>query len=142
MARPPLVFALELGPEPDALLVEALLDDGVQPDERPPADEEDVARVHPDEFLMRVLAAALRRHVRDRAFDQLQERLLYAPTGHVARDGGAVALPADLVDLVDIDDAAFRPLHVVVGDLEEFEDDVLHVLADIAGLRARRGVAN
>src|SRR5213592_2712540 len=99
MARPPLVFALELGPEPDALLVEALLDD----------------RVHPDEFLMRVLAAALRRHVRDRAFDQLQERLLYALTGHVARDGGAVALPADLVDLVDIDDAALRPLHVVVG---------------------------
>jgi len=37
----------------------------------PAADEEDVVRVDLDELLMRVLAAALRRDVRDRALDDL-----------------------------------------------------------------------
>ena len=45
-----------------------------------------------------------------------------------------VALARDLVDLVDVDDAALRPLDVVVGVLQQVDDDVLDVLADVAGL--------
>jgi hypothetical protein len=33
-----------------------------------------------------MLAAALRRHVGDRALEHLQQRLLHALAGHVARD--------------------------------------------------------
>jgi hypothetical protein len=62
--------------------------------------------------------------------------------GHVSRDGWVVALAADLVDLVDVDDAALRPLHVVIGVLEELHDDVLDVLTDVARLRERRGVGD
>src|SRR3712207_8719160 len=51
-----------------------------------------------------------------------------------------VGLAADLVDLVDIDDAALRPLHIVVGGLQQLEDDVLHILADIAGRSEERRV--
>ena len=81
-----------------------------------------------------MLAPALRRDGGGGALHQLQKRLLDALARHVAGDGGIVRLAADLVDLVDIDDPALRPLDIVVAGLEQFQDDVLDVLADIAGL--------
>ena len=53
---------------------------------------------------------------------------------------GVVALAADLVDLVDVDDAALGALDVVVGVLQQLDDDVLDVLADVTGLGERRRV--
>jgi len=53
-----------------------------------------------------MLASALRRNIRDRALDDLQQRLLHALAGDVARNGGILALAGDLVDLVNVDDAA------------------------------------
>src|SRR6202167_4532558 len=50
--------------------------------------------------------AALGRPRGDGAFHDLQKRLLHALARHVARDRGVVGFAADLVDLVDIDDAA------------------------------------
>jgi hypothetical protein len=78
----------------------------------------------------------------DGAFHDLQQRLLHALARHVAGDRRVVGLAADLVDLVDIDDAALRPLDIVVGRLQQLEDDVLDVLADIAGLGQRRRVGH
>ena len=91
---------------------------------------------------MRVLASALRRHVGNRALDDLQQRLLHALAGDVARDRRVVALAGDLVDLVDVDDAALGALDVVVGRLDEVQEDVLDVLADVAGLGQRRRVGD
>jgi hypothetical protein len=45
---------------------------------------------------------------------------------------GVLGLAADLVDLVDVDDAALGLGDVVVGGLEQLEQDVLDVLAHIA----------
>jgi hypothetical protein len=87
-----------------------------------------------------MLAPALRRHRSDGAFHDFQQRLLHAFSRHVARDRRIVGLAADLVDLVDIDDAALGPLDVVIGGLQQLEDNVLNVLADIAGLGQRRGI--
>jgi hypothetical protein len=75
-------------------------------------------------------------------FDELQQRLLHAFARHVARDRGVVGLARDLVDLVDVDDAALRLLDVVVAVLQQLLDDVLDVLADVAGLGQRRGVGD
>ena len=80
---------------------------------------------------------AARRH---RALEDLQERLLYALSGHVARDRRVVRLARDLVDLVDVDDPGLGLLDVEVGGLDQLEEDVLDVLADVAGLGQRRGV--
>ncbi len=55
---------------------------------------------------------------------------------------GLSDLRRDLVDLVDVDDAALRPLDVVVGGLQQLEDDVLDVFADVAGFGERRGVGH
>jgi hypothetical protein len=97
-----------------------------RPEKAPPHDLQ--------ELLLRVLAPALRRHARHRALHDLEERLLYPLARDVAGDRGVVGLARDLVDLVDVDDAALRPLDVVVGRLQQLEDDILDVLADIAGL--------
>ena len=95
-----------------------------------------------DELLVRVLAAALRRNRRRRALEDLEQRLLNALAGDVAGDRRVLALAGDLVDLVDVDDAGLGLLDVVVGGLDQLEQDVLDVLADVAGLGERGGVGD
>src|SRR6185312_13928613 len=51
-------------------------------------------------------------------------------------------LTGDLVDLVDVDDPGLGLLDVVVGGLDQLEEDVLDVLADVAGLGQRRRVGD
>ena len=89
-----------------------------------------------------MLAAALGRDRRDRPLHDLEQRLLHALARDVAGDRRIVGLARDLVDLVDVDNATLRPLDVVVGVLQELQDDVLNVLADIAGLGEGRGVGH
>ncbi len=87
-----------------------------------------------------MLAAALRRHVGDGPFQDFQQRLLHAFPGDVARDRRILVLAADLVDFVDVDDPGLGAAHVAIGGLEQLEDDVLHILADIARLSESGGV--
>src|SRR5690606_21708153 len=103
-------------------------------------DEQHLGGVDRDELLVRVLAPTLRRHRRGRALEDLQQRLLHALAGHVARDRRVLALAGDLVDLVDVDDAGLGLLDVEVRRLQQLEQDVLDVLADVAGLGERGGV--
>ena len=106
------------------------------------ADEQDIGGVHLDELLLRVLAAALGRHAGHGAFDDLQQGLLHPFAGDVPGDGGRVGFAGDLVDFVDVDDAPGGLLHIVIRHLEQVEDDVLHVLAHIAGFGQGGGVGN
>ena len=55
---------------------------------------------------------------------------------------GLSRLARNLVDLVDVDDALLRLLDVVVALLQQLLDDVLDVLADIAGFGQRRRVGH
>ena len=97
--------SLRSAPKPTPFLPDAVADDLLEPDERAAEDEQDVRRVDLDELLLRVLAAALRRHGRLRALEDLEQRLLHALARHVARDREVLGLARDLVDLVDVDDA-------------------------------------
>ena len=130
---PALCLTLHNGVEADALAVGALLDDLLQPVEGAAADEQNVVGVHLDELLMGVLPAALRRHVGHGALQDFQQRLLHALAGHVPGDGGVLALAGDLVDLVHIDDAVLRQLHVEIRRLQQPQQDVLHVVSHITG---------
>src|SRR3990172_5873744 len=127
----------DVGREPHHLLRGPPFHDTVEPDERPPAEEEDIARVDLDEVLLRVLAAALRGDVRDRPLQDLEQRLLDSFAGDVPRDRRVLRLARDLVDLVDVDDPLLGLLHIVVGRLEKAQDDVLDVLPDVPGLGER-----
>src|SRR6266849_5454817 len=82
-------LALDLGvrrPETDGAAADALLDDLLQPIEGTTADEQDVRGVDLDEILVRVLAPALGRNIRDGALEDLQQRLLDAFTADVPSD--------------------------------------------------------
>src|SRR6202000_2918717 len=68
--------------------------------------------------------------------------LLYAFAGHVAGDRGVLALAGDLVDLVDVDDAGLGAFDVVVGGLDQLDQNVVHVFTDITGLGQRGGVGD
>ena len=136
------VLAVHLGPEPDAALSDAALDQLVQPGERTAADEQDVGRVDLDELLVGVLAPALRGHRSGGPLEDLEQRLLHALAGDVPGDRGVLALPCDLVDLVDVDDPGLGPLHVVVGRLDQLEKDVLDVLAHVPRLGQGGGVGD
>jgi hypothetical protein len=54
----------------------------------------------------------------------------------------ACSLAGNLVDLVDVDDAALGPRDVEVGRLDQAQQDVLDVLADVAGLGQSGGVGD
>ena len=131
-----------LAAEADLLPAGAGLDDLLQPVERAAADEQDVLGVDLDVFLLRMLPAALRRHRGDRALEDLEQRLLHALARHVAGDARVLRLARDLVDLVDVDDAALALGDVELAGLEQPHQDVLHVLADVAGLGERGGVGD
>ena len=81
-----------------------------------------------------MLPPALGRDVGHRPFKDLQQRLLDALAGDVTGDRRVVGLAGDLVDLVDVDDLALGALDVEVRGLDEAEQDVLDVLADVPGL--------
>src|SRR4029079_3254521 len=83
---------------------------------------------------------ALRWHIGDRAFKNLEQRLLDAFTRHVAGDRRVFVLAADLVDFVDVDDPLLALLDVAPRRLQQLQDDVLDILADITRFRERRGV--
>ena len=138
----PRVHVAHFGRETDATLLRAVQHDLFETGEGATADEEDVRGVDLQEFLLRMLAATLRRHRGDRAFDELEQRLLHALARHVARDGRVVGLAGNLVDFVDVDDTGLRLLDVVVALLKELLDDVLDVLADVAGFGQRRRVGD
>src|SRR3954462_1342756 len=142
LTRVALDARLDRRAEADALVADAPFDDLVEVGEGPAADEQDVRRVDREELLVGVLGPALRRHAGGRPLEDLQERLLNALAGHVARDRRVVRLARDLVDLVDVDDPGLGLLDVVVGRLDQLEQDVLDVLADVAGLGQRRRVGD
>ena len=96
--------------------------------------------IHLDELLVGVLASALRGDVGHRALENLQQRLLHALARDVAGDGRVLALTGDFVDLVDIDDAVLSQLHVEICRLQQAQENVLDILADIARFGERGGV--
>src|SRR6266516_3833279 len=130
----------DLGAEADRGRPSARRNDLLEPIEGTTAHEQDIGGIDLQELLLRMLAAALRRHRRDGAFHDLEQRLLHALARDIARDRGVVGLAADLVDLVDIDDPALGTLDIVISRLQQLEDDVLDVLSHIAGLGERRRI--
>src|SRR5438046_7972265 len=91
--------------EADRAPPDPLLDDLLKSVERAAADEQDVGRVDLDEVLVGMLATALRRDIRHRALEDLQQRMLEALAADGARGRRVVRTPSDLVDLAAVDDS-------------------------------------
>ena len=117
-------------------------DDVLQADEGTTADEQDVRRVDLHILLLRVLPATLRGHVAHGALDHLEEGLLYALAAHVPGDGDVGPGLVQFVHLIDVDDTPLRRLDVEVRSPDQLQQQVLHVLTDVAGFRQRRSVTD
>ncbi len=113
---------------------DTLLDDLVQTNERTAADEENVAGIDLQHLLVRMLSSPLGRYGCIGSFDDFQKSLLNTLTTDIACDRRVLTLLGNLVDLIDEDDSVLSRLDVVVGVLDEFEQDVLNVFTDIASL--------
>ncbi len=89
-----------------------------------------------------MLAPTLRRHGGSGAFHDLEQGLLHAFAGHVAGDRRIVRFAADLVDFIDIHDAALSAFDVVIAGLQQFQDDILNVFTHVPCLGQRSGIGH
>ena len=71
-----------------------------------------------------------------------QQRLLHTFAGDIARNAHVVGFAADLVDLVDVNDADLGSFHIVIRILQQSQNNVLNVFADIAGFGQRRRIGD
>ena len=81
------------------------------------ANKEDVLCIDINEALLGVFAPALRRNTGDGALKDFQQCLLYAFAGNITRNGSAVALAGNFVDLINIDDTSLSFLDIIIGVL-------------------------
>ena len=123
-------------------LADAFLNDFIETDERAATNEQNLLGINLDVFLMRMFAAALRRNIAGAAFQNLQQSLLHAFAGNIARDAHVVGFAADLVDLVDVNDADLRSFHIVIGILQQSQNNVFHIFADVACFGQRRRIGD
>ena len=89
-----------------------------------------------------MLATALRGNACDSSLENLQHRLLDALAGYVSRNRSVVGFAGNLVDLIDIDDAAFGALHVEICRLKEVCEDTFDVLTHVTGLCKRSRIGD
>src|SRR5580704_5442400 len=126
--------------ESQRLLADAALDDFFHAYESSAADEQDIRGVHRRKFLVRMLASTLGWNIGNGAFQDLQQRLLHALTRNVPGNGGILVFLGNLIDLVDIDDALLSAGDVPIGGLQQLQNNVFHVFADVAGFGKRGSV--
>src|SRR5205085_11028167 len=100
-----ILIPVRSGFEAQRFLAHAPRDHLVQSNEGPTTDKQDVGRVYRCKFLVWMLAAALRGHVGNRSFKNLQQSLLHAFAGYIASNRRVLVLPPNLVNLIDIDDS-------------------------------------
>ena len=131
LAHATVVVLFDSSTKADARTLTALRDDLIKARERTTTDEQNVRGVDLQEFLLRMLTATLRRNRCNGAFHDLQQSLLHALARYVTGDGRVVRLAGDLIDLVDVNDAALCALNVVFRRLKQFQDDVFNVLTHI-----------
>ncbi len=59
---------------------------------------------------------------------------------NIAGDRRILVLAPDLIDFVDVDDAGLGAADIAVGRLQQLQDDVLDIFADVAGFGERGGI--
>src|SRR5215213_5174628 len=118
--------------EAERLVAQSTFDNFFETDKRAAADEENVGRVDREEFLVWMFATTLRWNIRDRAFEDLQQRLLHAFTRHIASDRRVLILTTNLVYFINVDDSLLCAFDVAVGSLQQFQNDVLDVFTNVA----------
>src|SRR6266508_42074 len=101
----PVAASLYLRLEAQRLIPQPALDDFLETNESSATNEKNIRSIDREKFLMRMFSTPLRRNVCDCPFQDLQQCLLNAFTGNVAGNRRVFIFPANLVNLVDVDNA-------------------------------------
>ena len=91
---------------------------------------------------MRMLPTTLGRNGGFGSFNDLQKGLLDALTRDIPGDRSVLTFASDLVNLINVDDAAFGLLNVAIRGLNELEKDILNILTHISCLCQRGRIDN
>ena len=89
-----------------------------------------------------MLATTLRWHRCGCSFNDLEQGLLNTFTRNVPSDRGVLTFASHLVDFIDVDDSHFSALGIKFSSLNEFEQNVFNVFANITGLGQRGGISD
>ena len=90
-----------------------------------------------------MLSSALRRNGSYSSLQDFQQCLLYTLAGNISCDRSCFSdFSCDFIDLIDVDDSVLSALDIIVCCLNEAEQNVFYVLADITCLGERRCVCN
>ena len=89
-----------------------------------------------------MLSSALRRNGSYSSLQDFQQCLLYTLAGNISCDRSVFGFSCDFIDLIDVDDAVLSALDIIVCCLNEAEQNVFYVLANITCLGERRCVCN
>ncbi|MNU55736.1 hypothetical protein D3C71_448180 [compost metagenome] len=91
---------------------------------------------------MRVLPSTLRRYRGYSTFKDLEQSLLNTFTGYIAGDGWILRFTGNFINFIDIDNPAFCFLHVIIGSLNQFEQNVLYIFTHITCFCKRCCIGN
>ena len=118
----------------DNLFTQTLFDDFFNTIKGTTHDEEDIFRINLNHLLLRMLASTLRWHTCNCSLDNLKKGLLHPFTRNITCDRNVLAFLGNLVNFIHIDNPTLCALNVKVSSLQEFEEDVFHILTHITSL--------
>src|SRR5438477_595245 len=118
-------------------LANPFLNNFIETDECAAANEQNFLGIDLNVFLMWMFASALWRNIARAALQNLQQSLLHSFAGHIASNAHVVSFPANLIDLVDVNDPDLRSFHIVIRILQESQNNVFNVFANVAGFGTR-----
>src|SRR5690606_19151448 len=142
LADAPFGFGTHRGRKTNTGFFGPVADDLFETVKGPTDNKQNIGGVYLYKILVGVLASTLGRHRGHRAFDQLEQGLLYTFAGHVAGDRRIVRLTGDLVDFVDIDNGALRLFDIVVAILQQLLHDVFDVFTHVSGFGKCGGIGH
>src|SRR5438477_5118437 len=85
-------------------LANPFLNNFIETDECAAANEQNLLGINLDIFLMRMFASSLWRNIARAALQDFQQSLLHSFAGDIASNAHVVSFPANLIDLVDVND--------------------------------------
>ena len=68
--------------------------------------------------------------------------MLHSFAGYISCDGCAFSFSGDFVNLINVDNAFFSPLDVIVRRMDQLQKHVFDIFTDITGFCQCRGVSN
>src|SRR3990172_643163 len=131
---PYFLLTLDISAKSHSRFAKPVFDGILKTDECAATDKQDVCGIDLDKFLVWMFAPTLRGYTGDRPFDDFEQRLLDTFTGNIPCDRGVLALSADLIYLVNIDNAAFCFFHIIICCLQQLQYNILDIFSYITRL--------